>query len=145
MAVSCLRCDGPLERLERAAEIQFWRCTHCQRDYAERAGELTDRWVSPLSIVLYGIIFSHRPQDDASHIARQLLDADHLGEEKLRRIVAEIREELARAKQQVRNILPLAHDDVTEADVREFLARVADELTREIDSGLLAPQAHIAQ
>jgi hypothetical protein len=125
----CLRCERPLDRLERAEDIQFWRCTHCQRDYAEHGAALTDRWLSPLSLVLYGILFSKRPQDDAARVVGQLA---HLTDDERARIVTEIREELAHPKQRVRDILPLAYGEtvVTEDDVRAFLAAAADQLER---------------
>ena len=84
---------------------------------------------SSIAVALYGIIFSHHPQDDAEHIARKLV-SDIESRDRLAQLVADIREELARPKQRARDILPLAsqESEVSEADVREFLALVADRL-----------------
>jgi hypothetical protein len=89
-----------------------------------------------MSSALYGIIFSRHPQNDADRIAEQLVNDDGSTREWLDLIVADIREELARPKQRVREVLPLAHDEsvVSEADVREFLARVADRITEALQT-----------
>ena len=85
-----------------------------------------DRWLSPISLVLYGIIFSRHPQTDAAQITDHFI-AGHT-RETLALIVDDIREELARPKQRVRDILPLACAEVGESDVREFLALVGDRI-----------------
>lgn len=130
VAAKCLRCEQPLERLDGAGDIRFWRCLHCTRDYAEKGGQLTDRWLSPISLILYGIIFSRHPQNDAEHIADQFINNANNTRDRLILIVTEIREELAHPKQRVRDILRLQYEEteVSEADVREFLERVADRI-----------------
>lgn len=141
--MQCLRCGEALRELDGPEGIRFFRCAPCKRDYALRpGGNLVDRWLSPISLVLYPIIYSTRPQDDVERVVRMLRtpceeDRDDLDEEseedhraKVATIVSDIRAELARPTQRVRDILELQSDEqvVTEADVREFLREVADRL-----------------
>lgn len=83
---------------------------------------MVERWGGALSLALYGVIFERRPQDCAEPVARQL---DHLDTD---RMLAEIELELAQPRQPLTKILPGIV--ATEADLREFLARLADELRR---------------
>lgn len=120
--VDCPRCGCALTPAESPASISFYECPRCGRRYARSEGEsLHERWVGPLSLVLYGVIFEQRPQDAAVHIAQALADDPRRDV-----IVAEIRLELREPSQSVREILDLR---ASEADLREFLALVADELS----------------
>jgi hypothetical protein len=71
---------------------------------------LAGRWPGPLGLVLYGVLVADRPHLDSTAI------------------VSEIRIEVGYPSQQVRAIQPDVRAD--EADLRQFLARVADELDR---------------
>ncbi len=120
-ARQCLRCEGV--KLEGAPSIRFFRCPQCGRQYALKGnGALVDRWLSPISLVLYPILFSARPQDDGGRVVEMFLDRSARPH-----IVSEIRAELARPTQRVRDILDL-REGVTEQDVRDFLSAVADGL-----------------
>jgi hypothetical protein len=123
MGVICLRCDGvTIEPLESPDGIEFFRCPSCLRNYARRAGMgLTDRWMSPISLVLYAVIFETDPCSSADRVARAFLAKKT--PEHLRRIVDDIRDELARPKQRVRDILKLRANEV---ELREYLRCVAD-------------------
>ncbi|MCI0686964.1 MAG: hypothetical protein L0Y54_06975 [Sporichthyaceae bacterium] len=72
--------------------------------------------------MLYGVLFAERPQDRAASVAANLGHLDPAA------IVSEIRLELGRPSQPIRAILPGMR--ASEADLREFLALVADELDR---------------
>lgn len=106
--------------------LQFFRCGACRRDYALRSpGQLVDRWRSPLSLVLYPIIYSTDPRADAGKVVKMF--AGHLG---VSEIVSDIRAELSKPTQRVRDIHRLEAPEtvVSEADVREFLRLVAEGL-----------------
>jgi hypothetical protein len=124
MAVTCLRCDNiALEASEAAPPMEFFQCPNCKRRYARAHGqELTERWTGPLSLVLYSVLFEQRPAERAAEVARHFLDRRSPSD--LRLIVDDIREELARPKQKVHDILPGM--PAPEAELREFLRRFAD-------------------
>jgi hypothetical protein len=121
-----LRCtDVALEPLDSFAKISFWRCPQCARQYAQEPGRaLVDRWRGPISLVLYGVIFEERPQEHADRQVEQFVGGSFTPEH-LRSIVAEIRSELARPTQPVREILSLR---ASERDLREYLQLFADKL-----------------
>lgn len=123
---SCLYCESVrlIVLPESNEQITFFRCPQCQRDFAQTPGKsLTERWRGALSLVLYGVIFSLKPQADADRIAASLVRAE--SREKIAWMENEIRLELASPKQNVRDILDLR---ASEQDLREFLALVADKL-----------------
>jgi transposase-like protein len=125
-ATFCLYCESaPLLVLSESDErITFFRCPQCHRQFAQSPGKsLTERWSGALSLVLYGVIFSPRPQAEAERIAEML--CAQKSQETIAWIESEIRLELASPKQNVRDIL----DNVaSEQDLREFLALVANKL-----------------
>ena len=104
-------------------------CSLCPAQYTRSSdGSLTDRWLSPISLVLYFIIFSKDPREDVPR-AIENIRQNHSAE-LLSNIVSDIRRELDEPKQRVRDILNLMAPEelVSEADVREFLGLVADGL-----------------
>jgi len=86
---------------------------------AARRRCLTERCGGALSLVLYGVIITERPQERAAFIASRL---DHLDRDWL---VSEIEDELRNPSQSVQDILDLP---ASEEDLREFLALVTREL-----------------
>lgn len=130
--LSCLRCDStPLTALpDSNDQIAFYQCPSCLRQYAKRAGQpLCDRWLSPLSLVLYGIQFEPRPQAGAERAARSLLQQQT--PEEITRMISEIEAELQEPRQQVRDILNLPQ---AEEEVRAFLRRVVEYWRAEIEA-----------
>jgi hypothetical protein len=126
----CPRCKtAPLLLLPQSDEaIRFFRCPQCQRQFAQSPGqELTERWGGALSLALYGVIFSTKPQAEAGRIAALLCTQQK--REALAWMEREIRLELASPTQQVRDILDLR---ASEQDLREFLALVADKIHEEL-------------
>ena len=121
--VDCLRCAVPLSPTGQADPLRFHQCPRCGRAFTERAdGTLVERWLGPLSVALYGVIFDPRPQERVRAVADGLghLDTGH--------IAAEIRLELAHPTQPVGEIVgPMR---AGEDDLREFLRLLADELER---------------
>jgi hypothetical protein len=120
---TCLRCPGELRMTERAGAVAFLECPACGRRYArEDGGPLTERWMGPLSLALYGVIFTDRPQDPEC-VHRQARSMGHLD---VGALVREIRLELAEPTQPVAAVLPGMR--ATESDLREYLRLLADEL-----------------
>lgn len=127
---ACLHCkQAPLEILPGSDEkITFYRCPACHRQFAWLPGRsLTERWGGSLSLVLYGTIFSPKPQEDAQRIATMF--HDQKTREELDGIVIDIRQEIAYPSQQVRDI---HGQTATEEDLRAFLTMVADLLSEEV-------------
>jgi hypothetical protein len=123
--VDCLRCAVPLSPTGQADPLRFHECPRCGRAFAERAdGTLVERWLGPLSVALYGVIFDPRPHEPE----RVRSVANGLGHLDTDRIAAEIRLELAHPTQPIAEIVgPMR---AAEDDLREFLRLLADELER---------------
>lgn len=100
--LKCYRCEGVLEKLpESVPKVAFFECLTCGWHFAKVPGKnLHDRWLSPLSIVLYSIIYAKDPSEHSESIAdsiSQREDADL--------IIREIDQEIAHPKQKVSEIL----------------------------------------
>jgi hypothetical protein len=123
---ACLRCQSTeLKILPSPEGITFYQCPSCRRQFAQKPGKsLTERWLGPLSLVLYPVIFSEQPQDDALRVATMLRSQQTA--DRLAIIVSEIRSEIAHPTQNVRDILDLG---ASEKDLREYLSRVAEILS----------------
>lgn len=117
----CLRCSDVrlLKLAESDREIAFYECPTCFRQYAQLSGQsLTYRWLHPISLALYGVIFDPEPLGRAQHVAEMLLKKSP---EDIAAIVAEIELELQRPTQTVRDILK---NVASEEMCRRFLAEV---------------------
>jgi hypothetical protein len=124
----CLRCkDVELDLLpESSPRITFYACSNCNRHYAKQPEEsLHDRWLSPLSIVLYPVIFVPKPQLHAQKAAEGFFHHGDYSEEWLKRVLSDIENELETPTQKVREILEL---EATEEDLREYLELFRREL-----------------
>lgn len=122
-AVLCLRCSTTdLRRLsESTQEVEFFECPSCLRHYASKSGgALTYRWLHPISLALYGVIFESRPLEHAQRIVESLV-RDRPPEE-IVVFVEEIELELEHPTQQVRSIIG---NVASETECREFLTAVA--------------------
>ena len=122
----CLRCKSvKLEILpDSTDQITSYSCPKCQRHYSKKLGQsLQDRWLSPLSITLYPIIFNPNPQDRVKDIA-DLLKRD-FSQEKIMILINEISDELINPKQKLKDILDLK---ASEPDIREYLTLLSKEL-----------------
>lgn len=120
----CLRCETTQLAALRESndEITFYECPSCRRHFAQKPGRgLCDRWLSPISLVLYGVQFERKPQEHYQGVAQSLLH--DRSREQIAWMVEEIEHELRRPTQQVRDILSLPHD---EEDLRQFLRLVVD-------------------
>ena len=122
---TCLRCtDTELMAVPSPEGISFFQCPKCARRFAQRdGGPLTERWLGPLSITLYGVLFAKHPPREAVRIAA-MINAQHAESRDV--LIREIRAELSSPSQPVRDILPGM--SAPEEDLREFLRRVAEAL-----------------
>jgi hypothetical protein len=122
----CLRCPGVrLAALDSSApqQILFFGCPSCRRQYAQkRSGPLTYRWLHPISLALYCVLFSEDPLADAPRVANLLAEKSSPQVEVM---ISEIELELAQPTQRVRDILD---NPQSEEICRQFLAAVANQL-----------------
>jgi hypothetical protein len=131
----CLRCGEVKLEPMSIGEVEFMTCPRCGRRFRVTAdGTLVERWLGPLSIVLYPVISDKLPQQEAERIANELYAASQPGKrsifksfsrEQLHQILAEVRMELEHPAQNVRDILDLRGD---EKDLREYLTSVVKRL-----------------
>lgn len=120
---NCLRCETVKLRVipQSTQEITFYECPSCSRHFAQKLGHgLCDRWLSPISLVLYGIISERYPQDAYQRIAEQFLE-QRVGD--IPSLIEEIAQELQKPTQNVCDIFDLQQN---EQDVRAFLQLVVD-------------------
>ncbi len=130
--LTCPRCRTVgLETLDASPGITFYRCPGCSRQYARTPGAgLVDRWLSPVSLALYGVIFESDAIPHAPRIAQDLTrERDPAS---LAALAREIQLELDEPTQQVRDILPMAAPK-TEEHLRAFLQAVVDQLRQASD------------
>ncbi len=126
MTLTCYRCTGvELRRLpESSTEVEFFECPVCQRHYARKpGGSLTYRWLHPVTLALYGVIFDEDP------LSRAVSEADAFSATRsaadLRQIVEEIELELDEPTHNVREPLD---NRATEEKCREYLRAFADRI-----------------
>jgi hypothetical protein len=133
----CLRCKtvaltkvGPSH-----AQITFFECPACGRHYALKAGkELTFRWLHPISLALYSVLFDPSPIDRAAGVAAALVR--NRPTEQLTVFAREMRLELDEPSQQIRDILGCR---ASEDELRAFLRLVADEIESYLADQLREP------
>jgi hypothetical protein len=128
----CLRCKTPeLIALDSPDGISFFECPECHRNFArKRGGELCFRWMHPISLVLYPVIFEPDPGQHCERVAEMF--AEQESGERIKLIVQEIKLELDDPTQQVRDILECR---ASEGDLREYLRCVADRLEKRSGNG----------
>ena len=121
----CLRCDDAVLRLlpESSREIEFYICPKCGWNFAKEPGQqVHDRWLSPISLVLYLVTSDKDPREHIDQIADLFIEQrDH---DELGTLVHEIDRELKEPTQRVTEILPFDHSP-SEEIVREFLRGVS--------------------
>jgi hypothetical protein len=120
--INCLRCSGvELTRLPGSAEeITFFECPSCYRHYAQRPGHsLTYRWLHPISLALYCILFDRDPLSKAPFVAEELMRRRSRDESL--KMIEEIELELQRPTQNVRDML---NNPQSEEECRVFLQAI---------------------
>lgn len=124
--MKCLRCeDGELEKQEESTEeMQFLTCKECGRRYARGpGGELHDRWLSALSLILYSQIFVRDPRTTGADNARRLAERWPDGIDSM---IEEIERDLDHPTQRVSEIHAFEYAD--EEALRAHLRDVAETL-----------------
>jgi len=121
---NCLRCSNVwLSKLRQSAEIAFFECPACRRQYAKKRGrELTYRWLHPVSLLLYALF---RCTDDRASQIKYAVRAFNGPKEKADWMVREIKLELESPTQRVCDILD---SPVSEEQCRLFLGEVLEHL-----------------
>ena len=122
----CPRCHSESLVLDSDSTeaISFYYCSHCHPHFAQgHGGSLHDRWLSPISIVLYSQIFERDPQKTGEFNAQMLLES---GPGLVSSIISEIERELAFPTQKVSEIHAFKFAD--EAKLRAHLKVVAKHL-----------------
>jgi len=105
---------------ESSEEITFFECPSCHRHYARRPGHsLTYRWLHPVSLALYRILFNQEPLSAAPFVADELMRGR--SRDASLKMIEEIEWELKRPTQNVREILD---NPQSEDECREFLQAV---------------------
>ena len=122
----CPRCvDVELSLLPASTnDIAFFECPSCHRQYAQKPGHpLVYRWLHPVSLPLYTVLFDSEPILKAQSVAQGL--ANSRSRETLARIIDEIELELRHPTQNVRDILG---NYASEEKCREFLEAVVAQM-----------------
>jgi hypothetical protein len=123
----CLRCKTiELVALASPDGISFFECPECHRNFARKAGDaLCFRWMHPISLVLYPVIFEPDPLQHCERVAAMRAQEDSV--EQIRLMVQEIGLELDDPTQQVRDILDCR---ASEEELRKYLRCVAERLAK---------------
>jgi hypothetical protein len=119
----CLRCKTVvLDILPSPEEITFYECGQCRRQFAHSPGKsLCFRWLHPISLVLYPVIFSTSPTAEAPRVAAML--AEQRTPEEFDRFLREIHLELDEPTQQIRDIFDCR---ASEDQLRRYLSTVVE-------------------
>jgi len=116
----CLRCLGVtlIPSLDDSSDkITFLECPSCHRWYAKRPGKaLTYRWLHPVTIALYWVIFDDEPVLRADSLAEDVARGGPCDE--VLEMIREIELELDQPTQLVREAL---ENHATEEKCREYL------------------------
>ena len=132
MNKACPRCDNGvlLPQQDSPEGVTFYRCDQCDWQFTQGTGEsVHDRWLSPLSIVLYSQIFEPNPETTAEKNARLIVEQNA---ELIPTILEEIERELQSPTQQVSEILDLVFKDETK--LRSHLRELAKHLRSAIQA-----------
>lgn len=115
---NCYRCGETVLHGEPLDEdIHFFVCPACNSRYAERVGQAPhDRWLMPITLLLYSVIHVRHPEEWGVKIANEFKDRTDLDLEVL---VSHIDEELNFPKQRLTDIHEFEH--ASEDQLREFL------------------------
>ena len=126
---ACFRCNGELIITNKSEDITFYQCNNCKRSFSQSEGKsITDRWMSPISLALYPIIFKTKIVSDEC-IDRSIIAFSHFDKNQKKLMIEEIEEELANPKQKLVDILDLKG---TEVIARDYLSRLAASLKSQL-------------
>ena len=122
---TCLRCKSVvLLGLPSPEKIAFFECPKCGRPFAKRPGQsMTFRWLHPISVALYSVIFEADPAPHARAVAESL--SKDQTTDWLSLLIDEIELELRDPTQDLSAMVDCCASD---ARLREFLRSVAERL-----------------
>jgi len=130
--LKCIKC---LDEIVIPDDDGFYRCEKCERRYKlSDTGKLVERWLGPISIVLYPVIFTKSPQNKAEGVAQGLYESilpngkrmfRELTLDQIEYLISEINNEISNPTQNVKDILRCV---ASETDLREYLAIVVKKL-----------------
>ena len=126
----CFRCNTSLIITDQSKAITFDKCDKCKRAYAKSVGKsLTDRWLSPISIAMYYIIFATQkvPDKMIKETANEFLE--RFGTKKINILLEDIDEEINNPKQKLVDMLDLKG---TEEIARDYLRRLSIEIKKKL-------------
>ena len=122
---NCFRCKTPLELRPSPATTSFFECQICHREYAQSQGEcMTFRWSNPISSVLYPILFLEQPDQFVNRILK-IIKQD-FSQEKIERIITEIRLELNDPTHDISKTLPGI--EAADKELRIYLKALIEKL-----------------
>lgn len=126
----CYRCGEKLTDVTPpdVTGIAFYRCPACGSSYAQAPGKaLHDRWLMPLTLATYDLIFSSNPDEKMDDIYQQMIEK---GEDFVQLLLSHIEEELKDPKQNLADMHPFEFLD--DAQLRAFLGALARRLSEHI-------------
>lgn len=126
----CYRCNSKLKDVtpKDIENIHFFEYLECHSRYAQKPGQqLHDRWLMPLTLILYEVIFSENPPDHAKEL---LNEKGRFDVKKKDILISHIRGELDTPNQKISEIFDFVCNDETK--LREYLRLVMEGLENEI-------------
>ena len=130
--MKCLKCEDSVLADEGDS---FYKCPLCNRRFRRKTdGSLVERWLGPVSAVLYAVIFDRSPKSRASEISEGLYQSvipngksmfRRFTYDQIQYLIKEIEGELSNPTQNVKDILGCVG---SESDLREFLSLVVKQL-----------------
>jgi hypothetical protein len=126
MNLKCYRCGGKLVDVtpEDVKQIRFHSCSECHAAYTENEeGRLHDRWLMPITIPLYSVIFDKEPLLRVDQVVSDIVSRDKRFRDLL---VIEIAEELRSPRQKISDIHKFKYPD--EDNLRKFLRLVLERI-----------------
>ena len=124
----CYRCGSQLIELgSKNDEIAFFECVSCESQYTKKpGGNIHDRWMMPITLPLYSVIFSSDPAQEVERVVQQFQER----ESEFKKVLVEhINEELENPKQKISEIHE--YKFANESQLREFLTLFIQKLTIE--------------
>ena len=115
----CFRCSSNLEDVtpEDSNGIKFYSCKSCSSQYSENIeGRLFDRWLMPITIPLYCLIFEDDHKSKVEDILNSIMKEK---KSNINILVKHISDELENPKQRISDIHNFEH--LSEENLREFL------------------------
>ncbi|MBV1907982.1 MAG: TTC39/IML2 family protein [Kangiellaceae bacterium] len=124
---NCYRCKNELKDItpQGLDTINFFSCEKCGCQYAKtNESELHDRWLMPLTLPLYEVIYEKQPLNKIDRVMNSI----NKKKEAFKLILAEhIESELQNPKQKISQIHQFQYPD--EEKLRHFLAEILNRLT----------------